>query len=149
MTTVVYDGKTLVADRQLTDGNRRFPTTKLWRLKDGSAIAGAGGISDILAARDYFNEPDLFDEKPELSNVEMLLVRPDGTVWVAEEDLVLVRVERAYHAIGTGADYALAAMALGCDAARALRTAAIFDVYTGESLDHVEIPARPASAPPF
>lgn len=62
----------------------------------------------------------------------VLMVKPDGKVFLAEGGLYFSGpIECEYHAIGSGAKYALGAMAMGADAVQAVNVAARFDPHCG------------------
>lgn len=54
----------------------------------------------------------------------------------------LIRIYDAFHATGSGRDFAIAAMALGHSATIAVKLAARFDVHTSSDVDQLRIGAR-------
>lgn len=132
MTTIAYRSGTLCADSQVTSGDRIYRTTKIVRLPDGGLFGGAGGLADILKVRKWV-ESNLRKEPPELSdkaNFECLWVKPDGSMWLIDDDLEPMQFTGDYIALGTGSPYALAAMYLGKEPAEAIEISAHFDPST-------------------
>jgi hypothetical protein len=62
----------------------------------------------------------------------ILLVSREG-VW-RHVSGIFVKLSRPFYAIGSGRDYALAAMSLGCDSERAVRVASEFDNNTNNDV---------------
>jgi ATP-dependent protease HslVU (ClpYQ) peptidase subunit len=71
--------------------------------------------------------------QPSVSNVHAIAIDRSRHVWVTEEKLVWVRVPNKW-AIGSGADFALAAMACNRSAKGAIEVANKFDQYTGRGI---------------
>lgn len=134
MTTIAYDGKTLAADTLASNGIKwRF--RKLYRLPDGSLFGAAGSCQEILAVLAWLRR----GEKPsDLQNFEGLIVSQAG---VSALGMRLMRepvVER-YYAVGSGAHFAIAAMACGRSAVQAVRIAARFDPGTGGRVESMRL----------
>jgi hypothetical protein len=130
MTTIAWDGKMLAADRcSCSAGCFRFPITKLKRLKDGRLYASAGDTSDGVLVRQWLDGE--IPDKPKIDEDSFvaLIVSSDGAFRM-EGKLVSWPVE-APHAIGSGREYAIAAMYLGKSAVEAVEIAALFDPNTG------------------
>jgi hypothetical protein len=141
MTTVAWDGKTLAADTLAIDS---------WGLKDrsdkiirgnGWIAGGAGERHQILkwkrAAEDLtFHEvlalgvPDWHKDD---NDPAILITDGDGSYRAMGG--IFVRNTRPYYAIGSGRDFALAAMCCHVDAAGAVRVAMEFDNGTGGDIE--------------
>lgn len=145
MTTIAVD-KDLVmaADTQASVGGRRVqhPVNKIFQVH-GYTIGVAGRYSEALAFIEYLEEalersriqqltyisiPEAAME--EFDNFHAIMLTPDGQLFEFEDSRFSVPVE-APHAIGSGSDYALAALECGCNAEEAVRVAIKFDVYSG------------------
>lgn len=131
MSTVAWDGRSLAADRQCC-GGFKARTTKVWRLPDGSLFGGAGIIEQILAVRAWLEEGG---DKPErLDDFSGILIE-SGRAYRLEEKLIRDRIVERCHAVGSGAPFAITAMALGKTAREAVLIAARFDPRTGGGVD--------------
>jgi len=129
ITTLAYKDGVLVADSQVTSGDRIFSTVKIQSLPDGSLFGGAGGLADILKIRAWAakgvrgDEPDISEK----ASFECLHVRPDGSMWLIDDDLTPMEFVGDYIALGTGSPYAMAAMYLGKSPQEAVEVATHFD----------------------
>ena len=132
MSTVAFDGKTLAADRQCCAAYKTR-VRKVWRLSDGRLFGGAGLFEQVLAVRAWLDEGG---DKPErLDDFSGILVDLNGTAYRLEERLIRDRILERCHAVGSGAPFAITAMALGKTAREAVRIAAGFDPRTGGGVD--------------
>lgn len=143
MTTVAWRAGWVAADR-LVDG--WMESGKLFRLKDGSVLTGAGYLDDIVEVAAWINagckaaaKPDgLSADKEERSG--FLLARPDGKAfWLTQPWLRQVEITDEFFALGSGADYALGAMAMGASARRAVQIAMRFDPNTGRGINAIRV----------
>jgi ATP-dependent protease HslVU (ClpYQ) peptidase subunit len=109
-----------------------MPTTKIRRLSDGRLVGAAGSeavavqMYDWLEGRGPRPEAQL-DEK---DSVHLLEIEPGGRVWLHTR-AGRVEVEERHCAVGSGSDYARAAMYLGKSAEDAVAVACLFDVHSG------------------
>lgn len=129
MTTIAFDGRTLAGDTQCS--MFRGNGTKAFRLKDGSLFGSCGQIQDGVAVREWLENGG---EKPKVEDGFHAIVVKDGKLFSLENKLVHMEQRRAFFAIGSGRDYAMAAMFLGNTAADAVRVAHEFDVDTGDEV---------------
>lgn len=145
MTTFVFDGVTLAADRRLSGG---YNVPKVFRLKDGRYAAGCGDYDYVLEIIHWLNRGSPRDELPSLPDkddegvapADVIVVSPKGVVWwmtwpfLREQRLTETKV-----AFGSGRDYALGAMAAGANARQALKIAHRYDPETGMGFDCVRV----------
>lgn len=134
MTTIAWDGKTLAGDRR-AGGTFLTRVKKIWRLSDGRLFGCAGSLDEMTAVRDWLEgEP-----KPKgLRDFTGILIELDGTVCRFEEKLTRTPILERCHAVGSGAPFAITAMALGKTAREAVGIAARFDPRTGGGVDVLE-----------
>lgn len=138
MTTIAYDGHTLAADRQSTAGGTPYGTTKAFKVwgPDGSRwIYACSGNS--AECQEFTRCVDAGKPLPTFKDFAVLAVNHKGEVWVATESMVWERKEVKRWAMGSGADYALGAMAAGATSFRAVMIASELDVNTGLGVDAV------------
>lgn len=67
----------------------------------------------------------------------VMIIDEKHRVWVADGRRIYTRINHPYWAIGSGADYALAAMHCGRTAAQAVRLASKLDINSGIGVDCV------------
>lgn len=126
MTTIAWDGRVLAADTQCSI--HRMSTEKLHRLADGSLVGMAGNSGTCLRVVKALDAGEVEPFDP--GEYAYLRVWPDGRAEFSTGDGA-VPMQQPYFAIGSGADYAMGALAMGADAMAAVRIAALFDSHTG------------------
>lgn len=153
MTTIAYRDGVMAADTCMTNsgGTRYASVRKIHRCSDGSLMGGAGDFCAVLAIWAWYDRGCPADDQPELPTDDdsiscVLIARPDGTMAYVEGDLKECPIEGDFHAIGSGVEGALCAMAAGASAAAAVEIVSRFDIFTNgpfitESL-HPEETAR-------
>lgn len=148
MTTVAYDGTTMACDTLATDnwGMKEFRDIKINRGIDW--IVGSAGetgqiyrwlskVRNTRTAEELINIYGYEDYSKDVNDPALLLVCADGVFRHAGG--WFVECHRGYHAIGSGRDYALAAMALGKSAKEAVALAMQFDNGTGGEIVEVKL----------
>ena len=136
MTTCAWDGHTLAADTRNTSRGLPFQSTKAFRLKDGRLYAGSGSAEDSQAVKAWLESGA---DKPKVENFVGIVIGHDGSIWRYEDKLVAFQINEPFHAIGSGRDFAIAAMSLGKTARDAVELASRFDIYTGGPITELRI----------
>lgn len=137
MTTVAWDGKMLACDGRMSDTAILSKTfRKIWRVKE--SLVGMSGKVDELEVIKAFIESGMQGAQPKTDELDILLVHPDGSAFTSENGGPFSRIDTPC-AIGSGRDFALAAMDLGFDAATAVKTAAKRDPSTGGRVFTLEL----------
>jgi len=138
MTTIAWDGTTLAADRRISSGTVTYSTTKIRQTGDGRLIGATGDFGVCSEMLDWLDKggtrPCCQDSERWASALEIM---PDGACWMHNRDSRWL-VEDAFVAIGSGRDYAMATMALGYSAEKAIEIASRFDPGTGNGIDTLE-----------
>lgn len=135
MTTIAFDGKTLAADRQ--SNYHRSDVIKIFRVISGKVYGAAGRAEDALAVLEWLNNSCSQANPKVHENFRAIVADASGFV-VYEEKLIRLTYEgRQFMAIGSGCDYAMAAMHLGKTAREAVEIAHLFDVDTGAEVDEL------------
>lgn len=132
MTTIVWDGRMMVGDRQSTWGTTPTLTRKVYRVshpEHGSWVFGScGSTADCQAFARWANGNE---QVPKFTDLRVLAVNEKGEVWTFSHEGNWAQIGTEQWAIGSGADYALGAMAYGATALEAVQIAAKLDVNTG------------------
>lgn len=143
MTVIAFDGKMLAADKQSTAGGLKSKVTKLFRV--GDALVGISGDNvrgqELLAWLRQGAELDSYPKPRGDLYASAMLVTPDGAIRLFEESPYPVNIEDRFCAIGSGRDFAMAAMLLGCDAKQAVSVACQLDPGCGLGVDLLELPS--------
>lgn len=142
MTTIAWDGRTLAADRQATAGSAVYMVNKLHR--HGPWLLAYVGDSDageeVLAWFRAGAKPDDFPERQRQDDrFAPLLAIQRGEIRIYERTPHPIRYSPQKFAMGSGRDFALAAMHCGKSAAEAVEVASMFDPGTGFGVDAMEI----------
>lgn len=154
MTTIAIDKDlTIASDSQVTAGDRRelFPADKLFEIA-GYRVGVCGRYTEALAFVDTLIDilerervqqtthvpipqavADRFD------NFNALVITPDGEILCYEGSEFCMPVQ-APVAVGSGADYAMAAMVCGKTADEAVEVAIKFDVFSGGDIQVLSVP---------
>lgn len=131
MTTIAWDGKTLAADSRATSNGMPYKAVKIFTLSDGSIFAGSGDYGQVCAIRDWLYDLENPKSKPNADDFAGLIVSPRGDAFRLEAALIRLPIHEAFHAMGSGRDFAMAAMHCGRTAREAIEIAALYDVFTG------------------
>lgn len=144
MTCIAYDGKTLAADRQATQAGYAATVKKIHRAPSGELLAFSGSLDAGMALVDWYcsgGEKPFPDNREGVSDCRayLLVINCNGEIFRYERDHVPLRFYDAVTAMGSGRDYALAAMYLGYDARKAVEVACALDVECGNGIDTLEL----------
>lgn len=129
MTTIATDGKSMAGDGQVHCSNTITDTTarKVFRLKDGRIVGGAGCAYSLGVMRAWLESGG---DVPSVSeDFTMLILSKEGVKSVNHRGHFID--EPLIAAVGSGMDFALAAMELGASPAEAIVIASKRDVHTG------------------
>ena len=139
MTTIAWDGETLAADRRADYGNMKLDATKIFWLEGATRpaniehavlFAWSGMYQAGLAVKAWL---EMKADKPSLTSDDGsgMIVTQHREVFRLENRLVPIPVVEKFYAMGSGRDFAMAAMALNQTAVQAVVLASKFDAYTG------------------
>jgi len=138
MTVIAWDGKTLAADKRGTCAYMRYSVTKIHRVPDG-LVAFSGGGAHAGELLNWFHgsrNPDAYPRCDNDSGAGTIHIDQHGKVRMySSANPFPELIESPFFARGSGRDYAMAAMHLGCDARRAVEVACEFDIGCGNGID--------------
>lgn len=139
MTTIAWDGLTLAADKQSTCSGLIHKTTKIF--KHWTGLYGVTGhLTHGLTVYKWITEqnadPALYPENPSSDDYGYVLhINVDSEIFCYEGYAIPAQMEDKFIAVGSGRDFATAAMYLGQTAVQAIATSSIFDANTGNGVD--------------
>lgn len=156
MTTIVATPDAIYADSNCTHYNQ-FQTYKLAHIecdKDGTdyLVAGAGDLVEFQFLCNMIKEFGIveswkmhFQEEwpPRIlkrMDTEVLIVTRDGDIMMMDKDLIPVRIDEPYYCIGSGQDYAVAALDHGDTPVQAIEYACTRDQYSKAPIHTLEFP---------
>lgn len=138
MTVIAYDGRTLAADKQSTCVGYASTATKIFRVPDGR-VAFAGNAVNARELLEWFYEGRDIARFPAVRTddcADAMFIKDTGEVYCySGKSPFPEKHEQPFIAMGSGRDYALAAMHLGHDARKAVEVACALDVYCGMGID--------------
>ncbi len=143
MTTIVWDGKTLSADRRVTaNGVIDGTTTKIVkRKKDGALAGGAGSASLVAAFLRWFMKGER-GKRPELKvdnyEASAFIIRPDKKI-ECHDSLGWFVSDAPTYALGSGYEFAYGALSMGANSKTAVQVAAERDTATGLVIETLEL----------
>jgi hypothetical protein len=144
MSVIVWDGKTLAADMQVSYGSTACKISKIRKLKDGTILATTGSeCSGALMMQwyetgaDFSKYPVCQSDKDDWSR--LVVVLPDGQVSCYEKYPVRIGVIQIPMAWGSGQDFALGALAMGADARKAVGIACQYSTDCGFGVEAFDI----------
>lgn len=148
MTIIVWDGKTLAADKQTTDGGQKIKCTKIFKWK-GHLIGGSGTAVLNEAMFEWFKDGADHSSFPDYINLDddndchMLVITPKGKILNYENNpYPMDYTENKVFCIGCGSPYAYAALSMGADAKRAVEVAIENDANCGMGIDTLTLEKR-------
>ena len=127
MTTAAISDGVVAVDSQCTGGGYAVRMQKLVRLPDGGVAVCAGGASAGWAGLKWLMDGERGDP-PEIEETSIVIVRPDHSIWVAEQRWPAFPIMERTYAIGCGSDLARKAMADGKSPVQAVAEACELDV---------------------
>lgn len=143
MTVIAWDGKTLAADKRATlAGYGGGTVTKIHRV-NGSLCAFSGSLDTAVEMLEWFRAGADATKYPKRqadeNDATFMVITPDRAVMVYERSPHPLRFEEGARAMGSGRDYALAAMYLGYPASTAVEVASALDVNCGNGVDTLDL----------
>lgn len=137
MTTVIATEKGIYADTQCSY-SVPFNVSKVARI--GKSIwAGAGDMDDLQKFFDWVNRGGKSKDIPSFDDgIDVLEVCVDG-IFLWGKKFVRLKVNNQVYAVGSGAQYAMGAIAAGATPKQAMEIAASLDTQTGSSIEFVKL----------
>lgn len=147
MTCIAYDGRMMAADTMGCNGMLKMPIQKLYRT-DSFVLGGSGSAHHIqqffrrvkdmdIAQILELGYPDYDDEKNDPGMIVVGRHAPQHAWYLSGASFM--KIERKFHAIGSGRDFALAFMSTGKTAQEAVEQTLQFDSGSGGPVDVVWI----------
>lgn len=143
MTTIATDGKWVAADKQMTMGCYKTKTRKLSCIQGLGVISFAGHAGAGVKALRWWQggcdgDPPEFTENEIECGIGGILVTEKG-IFALQDGIIPLEIDAPFFAIGSGAEYAIAAMSLGKTPEEAVKEASKHDIYTSDEVDVVAV----------
>lgn len=141
MTTVAWRGSVLATDSALTCGNMQGKFTKLLKMR-GMAYGFCGDADQVVRTIALLSMNTPYTElKKVKGDIGILVLTTDGCLMM-DNDMQPIPVENEFWAMGSGAEYAMGAMAAGKNAKQAVEIACQFDPGSRLPLQHATVRQR-------
>ncbi|MGH7807762.1 MAG: hypothetical protein ACRENT_06670 [Thermodesulfobacteriota bacterium] len=137
MTTICCNLKIMAADRKTVAGDLYFPSTKIFRFR-GDIVGAAGDAGDCEMFLEWFDKQRGKPPKIQDENFDAIVLTKKG-ILTYDQLCVPLKVDRGFHAIGSGALGALVAMQDGADPKTAIEKVAMFENNTSPETDVLEL----------
>lgn len=141
MTIIVFDGKTLAADKMVSDSTGYYTTKKIGRLNDGSLYGFCGYPHQAAKIIAWLNRDRKLEEYPEQTERDLdacvLVITKDRKKFLYNSIAGSSEVADKYVVLGSGQAYALAGLHCGLDAKKAVKLAIKLCPTCGGGIDSI------------
>ena len=143
MTCIAWDGKTLASDKRASYGDMICTVTKIFRVGE-LLVGGSGELPFVSAMVEWIRQGRKISEFPAAQGSKedwqpIIVIEADGTPSIYERTAFPVRYEQQFVAIGSGREFARAAMHLGKSAAEAVQCAIDLNTGCGNGIDTLDL----------
>lgn len=142
MTVIAWDGTTLAADKRATANGVVRTTTKISRIK-GHLVAFSGDLDVGMALLNWYKDGCVPEKWPQAQKTDrwtsLLVITPEGKITKYETEPYPLLFEDKQFAMGSGRDFALAAMYLGKSAREAVKITNALSVECGNGIDWLRL----------
>lgn len=143
MSVVVFDGKTLAADRQACNVDLRFIYSKIVKEPNGTLLGFTGNVECGLAMirwwRDGANPLTMPPSQDKDNWSRLIVVEQNASCYYYEQFGQPINMLGEYLAWGSGRDFALGALAMGADARKAVEVANQFCISCGMGVEAYDL----------
>ena len=139
MTTIAAKASTgEIAADSMVSGDDSFYLVEKLRSGQTSVYGGCGDWAKLLK---FYNSLESGADLDSDTAVTVLELRSDG-IWIYESTIIPAKIKNDFWAIGTGANFAIAAMHLGLTPAEAVKLACLYDTSSHEPIDVMTLSGR-------
>ena len=139
MTTIAAKFSTgEIAADSMVSGDDSFYLVEKLRKGQESIYGGCGDWDKLLK---FYNSLESGADLDSDTDVTVLELRSDG-IWIYESTIIPAKIKNDFWAIGTGANFAIAAMHLGLTPAEAVKLACLYDTSSHEPIDVMTLSGR-------
>jgi hypothetical protein len=140
MTTVAAKVSTgeIAADSMVSGDDSFYLVEKLRRGKN-SVYGACGDWDKCLKMLQVLESGGELDSDTDVTVLELRFDGKDNGIWIYESTIIPARIKNDFFAIGTGANYALAAMHLGLSPTEAVKLACLYDTSSHEPIDTMRL----------
>lgn len=147
MTTIAVNAEegVMAADTQVTDYNLITRMQKIYKLRDGTLVGMTGEAAGGWRAIQWLLSESKDDKPPKFKNTQLVFLRPDRTIWVAEEKFPEYPLLSKFYGAGSGGEMAMALMQEGKTAVEAVKATAKLCAFTSDPVQVLKLdpPEKP------
>lgn len=151
MSVVVWDGKTIAADRRQCCGALRSETSKMCKLPNGEVLAWTGTQERGLALADWYRDGASPAKWPSFQSdddwVRLIVASCEGAFFYEQLPIRQMVID-PFGAWGEGRDFAYGALGMGATARQAVEVTARFCVSVGDGIEAYDLAAATAEPEP-
>lgn len=138
VTTVAFKEGTMAGDTQITAETTIYRAQKIYKTPDGSLVGGCGAWSKAYQALDWMLNGEKGDS-PKFDGAQILIARPDGSLWIADDEFPAYPLLDKFIAVGCGAQAAMLAMSDGSSAVEAIQKVSKLDAHTSSPVQYLSL----------
>jgi hypothetical protein len=148
MTIIAFKDGVMAADTMLSSYNSQNRAQKLVRMPDGGVAGGCGLWARAYSGLRYLAEggspddrpaPEGMQGPPDIREAAILVAKPDGSLWLLEDEFPAFPLRDKVAAVGCGTEAALMALNLGLSAVEAVAKVTRQDVLCGDPVQSMEV----------
>jgi len=151
LTTIAVNKTAMACDRQFSHtGGMKFlggykchivpEEFSLQYFNTPKMIIGMAGDGDSMCSIwEYIFDPERPTKMPKFKGVEIVALKANGEIVTSVNMQSWLVVKEPFYAIGSGMQYAIAAMAHGATPLEAVKTASKYDNYTGKGFKEFKL----------
>lgn len=140
MTTIAVRDGVMAADTQISCSTIHR-AQKVFELPGGGCVGGSGEWTQVYRAISWLMGGRVGDA-PEFEGCELLILRPDSSVWIADAFFPEYPILDGVAAVGCGAPAAMALMHAGFSAKDAVRATCRTDPGSSEPVQVYKLPKK-------
>jgi hypothetical protein len=143
MTTIAAKASTgEIAADSMVSGDDSFYLVEKLRRGENNIYGGCGDWDKLLKFYNSLESGADLDSDTDVTVLELRFDGKDNGIWIYESTIIPARIKNDFWAIGTGANFAIAAMHLGLSPAEAVKLACLYDTSSHEPIDVMTLSGR-------
>lgn len=146
ITTIAYKDGVIAMDSRVTGDTVIYGHTTKGKATKDYLAAAAGGLQEVQAFLDWVDAGYKQEDKKKFGlegrevEIQAIVVDKKKNIYFFEDRLYPFCVNAAFHALGSGTEIAMGAMAAGASAYSALKIASQYDSATGGPIKLLSFP---------
>lgn len=138
MSIIIWDGKTIAADKQMTGNGIIHVATKIFKVNDKEVVAFNGALDQAYVLFEWYKNGCVKDDWPDFQSSDEwtgMVVATQNTLQVYQRYYLPITYEDKYLTFGAGREIALGALSMGADAIKAVKIVCLHESSCGCGID--------------